>query len=376
MRAHAAQTYLPAVTLYPYQEAAVDWLTRTRRGFIECPAGSGKTIIAAAALARVVEAKARDRKPLVDWLANTHEQCEQAHAALKHFPIIEKRCNVRVACWQSRTDLSASDAVIADECHHFGAPVAHAMLACSPGSRWGFSATPLGMDIDKNLAMMALFNSKRFKVERELVVQGGHIAPARVIFHDDTDPGIGERVEALLPEILAARMAEMPYLDPVDQTIYIRWQLALRHGIIENRARNHRVSILARAAASLVLVASIEHAKALEAMIPNALACYAAIGAKKRREAIAAFRAGTLNTLIATSLADEGLDVPRASNLVLACAGRSPGKIEQRTGRVLRTFAGKSHGTIHDFTDRECALLHSQHKSRLRLYKRLKYTIG
>ena len=92
--------------------------------------------------------------------------------------------------------------------------------------------------------------------------------------------------------------------------------------------------------------------------------------------AVAAFRAGGLKVLIATSLADEGLDVPRASVLILACAGRSAGKVEQRTGRVLRSFAGKDCGIIHDFTDTQHFMLHSQSKARMKLYQRLGYEIA
>lgn len=79
--------------------------------------------------------------------------------------------------------------------------------------------------------------------------------------------------------------------------------------------------------------------------------------------------------MIATSLADEGLDVPRANILILAGGGRSGARIEQRTGRVLRTFHGKSRGVIYDFFDTQHYYLLAQSKRREKLYQSLNYHI-
>ena len=77
--------------------------------------------------------------------------------------------------------------------------------------------------------------------------------------------------------------------------------------------------------------------------------------------------------LFSSSLADEGLDVPRASVLVLAAGGRSAGKLEQRAGRVLRPFEGKSAGVVHDFLDRGCLFGHAQARARTKVYEKLGY---
>ena len=79
--------------------------------------------------------------------------------------------------------------------------------------------------------------------------------------------------------------------------------------------------------------------------------------------------------MIATSLADEGLDVPRASVLTQAAAGKSKSKAEQRTGRVLRSFHDKTHGTIHDFKDVQHQMLRNQSMKRISLYRSLGYEI-
>jgi len=365
--------------LRDYQEEAVAWLAVTRRGIAQCPAGGGKTLIASAGIDRVARSIKRTRKVRVTWIANTREQCEQARAALATFPAIEELCTIRVCCAQAEPDCSQDDLIVVDECHHAGSPSWHAVIEKCPGARWGLSATPLGLDPDKNMAMLDLFNYQLFEIKRERVVNGGHLTKARVFLHGDTDLGVFEAVNAEVPMLLDLRMKKFPHLDESEQRQRITWQLCQRHGIAENGTRNWKIVSLCRKHKDdsvLILVGTVDHGQTLAREISGAVVCHSGMGIKKRRQAIADFRTGVLKVMIATSLADEGLDVPRAGVLILACAGRSAGKVEQRTGRVLRIFNGKDRGIIHDFIDKSHPMLHAQHKSRLRLYKKLGYEIA
>jgi superfamily II DNA or RNA helicase len=83
---------------------------------------------------------------------------------------------------------------------------------------------------------------------------------------------------------------------------------------------------------------------------------------------LAAFKAGEIRVLIATSLADEGFDAPIASVLIMAGCGKALGKMIQRTGRVLRPYPGKSSGIIYDFFDRSHGMLLNQSKRRKKIY--------
>ena len=70
------------------------------------------------------------------------------------------------------------------------------------------------------------------------------------------------------------------------------------------------------------------------------------------------------------------LEIARAANvLILASGGRSSAKTEQRTGRVLRAFAGKSHGIIYDFLDKPSTMMSNHAKKRLATYRALGYSI-
>jgi superfamily II DNA or RNA helicase len=156
-----------------------------------------------------------------------------------------------------------------------------------------------------------------------------------------------------------------------------RWQYTLE-ALQTNERRNQKVADLvseevARGESVLVLVASIEHGERLAAALPGAALVYSKLPMKTRRQRIEAFRTGELRVLVSTSLADEGLDVPRASRLVLVCGGRAAGKLEQRVGRILRVFEGKEYGIVHDFLDEGMELGRAQARARMRVYERLGY---
>ena len=105
------------------------------------PAGSGKTIISAAALNAVLLRKPRASKVRIGWLANTREQIDQAKSAIQKFPLVGAQ-DVKLACAAAQTDWSDRDVLVCDEVHHMIAPSWASQIATCQGARWGFTATP------------------------------------------------------------------------------------------------------------------------------------------------------------------------------------------------------------------------------------------
>jgi superfamily II DNA or RNA helicase len=122
-------------------------------------------------------------------------------------------------------------------------------------------------------------------------------------------------------------------------------------------------------------VESIEQGKAFAEQIPGSVLAYSRMGIKARRACIEGARDGSIKCMIATSLADEGLDIPRLSFVVLTSCGKSSRLAEQRTGRVLRQFEGKAMGHIYDFTDNGTPMGRRNSVERRKSYKRLGYEI-
>ena len=361
--------------LRSYQLAAVQFLHPRRSGFIVAPAGSGKTVIAAEAASDV--AQTFDR---IVWLANTKEQCEQAEAAIGRASWREL-VDVDVRCAAGQPDVSDADILIVDECHHLPAATWFATAAKAPRIVWGFSATPWHRDEERNDCLRSFFGEDNFfTVERSEVRAVGHLAEGRVLFHDVDQPGeFDSSINQLAAAELAIKSRRFRNVPQAELKRRIVWQLTT-DAIRSNVARNETIVAAANYAtlpgeSVLILVSSIEHGEQLAARITGSVLVHAKIGAKRRREAIAGFRDGTIRCMIATSLADEGLDVPRASVLILASGGRSAGKIEQRAGRVLRPFEGKAFGLVHDFSDRGSVMGAAQARAREKTYRSLGYTV-
>lgn len=376
--------------LRDYQIAAVEALVRTHRGIVQSPAGSGKTIIAAAALQKAGEATGPVTLARFAWVAHTTDQVAQGRAAVDKFPWWGARM-MDFFCYAGCPSLSGYALVVLDECHHIAAPEYRKVLQYHDGARWGLSATPDRADEFKK-DVYELIGPIVHKVDRAPLVQAGQITEAKVFIHSPNQKGELVRAvdEIAAPEI-ERRRKKWPYLfanpkSAEEQISRAVWQAALTLGVEENQKKNTAVVELARKHVAdgdsvLILIGKIEHGDRLAELIPGSKVVFSKMGAKKRREAIAAFASGEIRCMIATSLADEGLDVPRANVLIQVSAGKSAAKAEQRTGRVLRAFKdahsgeAKSHGVIHDFSDLGHYFLANQARQRIAVYRRLGYTI-
>ena len=395
------------ITLDPYQQAAVDFLATKRRAAVQSPAGSGKTIIAAAALCRVVTSRPRPDKVKIGWLANTLEQCQQARDALAKFPTMTQKVDVRIACAAADTDWSDRDVLIVDECHHGIAPQWSAQISTCKGALWGFTATP-PEDEELLAKWREMFGNSIHVVQR--LAAASKLSKAVVVLLPDTDAGLDVPIDTKVEKDVRWRekyfmggaigraqqtlwtlQRRQPKPDQLiaaaEDTVkqlrqrlwgQVAWQTCIDIGIVENRARNAAAVATARRHASdsvLLLVNKIEHGEALCGQIPGAVMCFSKMGKKKRREAIESFKTGKCRCLVATSLADEGLDVPIANVLILVSGGRSTARTEQRTGRVLRVAPGKTHGLIYDFKDEWHSLAAKHSRRRVEIYRSLDYHI-
>lgn len=358
-----------------YQAESVDWLFPRLRGLLVCPAGGGKTRMAALAAARRAWTGCK-----IHWVANTIEQRDQAAEALAATPCVVE-CSIRLHCAAANPDVSNADILILDECHHVPSDQWSYIVGQTKPTTivWGLTATPDHEDPLRNAAVNAAF-PERFIVDRQRLLKAGHLVEGRVIVHDvDAEGEFDEAIAAQTAVELKERMRKFPYLDRWEQQRRVQWSVT-QEFLYKNENRNAAIVRIAIAEAGgnrsvLLLVSNIEHGTELGSRIPGSCLAHSKMGAKARRNAISNFRSGTLSTLLATSLADEGLDVPRAAVLVLAAGGRSGGKLEQRVGRVLRPFEGKACGTIHDFADRGAQFAAAQARARVKVYERLGYGV-
>lgn len=362
--------------LRPYQTRSVEFLQDKTRGFVKAPAGSGKTIIGANAVAKKIKPGQR-----CSWLANTHEQVEQAIKALSSTEG-PQGVEFDIRCAAGSPDVSGADILVIDEAHRMMAPTWFATASACCGIIWGLSATPWGTDPERNAALVEFFGGMEnfIEIPREEVMAGGSLAKGLVFMYDlDVQGQFDDEIAAKVAVEVARRCKRFWNIPKFEHERRATWQIT-QETVQQNRVRNAHACHTIRTAVSagksvLTLVGSIVHGEEIAQQVEGSVMAHSKMGAKKRRDTIAAFRDGSLKSLIATQLADEGLDVPIASELVLLAGGRSAAKIEQRSGRVMRPHGDKEFGVVHDYLDRGAKFAFAQAIARQKTYSNLGYEI-
>jgi len=357
------------VTLRPYQQKVVDWACTNDKGIVIAPPGSGKTIIAAA----ICSTHWSGAK--IGWLAPTKETCAQAVDALKSFNIHPSQYEVR--CYHESVDFSDREVIIVDECKHASARVLKDIIVRSQcDSVYGFDGTPFGDNEERNEELLALFGHSTITITRDEV--GSSLSKAKVVLSDATDQDLEGRINQNIEKLVKVRSRFMRIPEGEIRAM-AAWESIVDIGICQNNARNYAALNFCLAHADkqvLVLVPRITLGEKFEAKIPDSTLVHAKIGKLDRKRAMDDFKAGKLKCMIATTLADEGLDLPNASHLVMVSGGRSTQRTTQRTARVLRAFQGKTHATILDFVDSFHPLAFRHALRRREVYKELGYEIG
>ncbi len=367
-----------------YQLDAIEYLKNTKRALLIAPAGSGKTYMAASAVNKKIKITQPPRfRPLVEIMVNTTEQKQQMQDAFDRFNI-SNRCKLHIYCAAGAPMDTDPDLLIVDECHHSTAKTWRQKIAQCTAGRWGLSATPFeGKDPDQVKLIKKLFSAHPHIIKRDQLVEQGNIAPALVKWLTPVCPDITPDINDLADELTRARRKKMPWFfkskdKAREQESQCHWQAALKVGIHDNPLRDALIidtanMLTLQSKHVIVLIASIEHGKTLHEYIYGSKLCFSKMGAKKRRETIAEFRAGGCKCLIATSMLDEGFDAPIADALILAYAGKSQRRAIQSTGRVLRPYKSKACGIIYDFKDTFNGMLANQARKRRAMYNELNY---
>jgi superfamily II DNA or RNA helicase len=242
--------------------------------------------------------------------------------------------------------------VIADECHHVGSDTFFNVMACLTAPyRFGMSGTPLDRSDGADLRLIGQTGPTLYEVSNKLLVQRGISVPPSV---------------------------EIVKIDkPVFSGAGLNWASVEKKGVTENEYLHAEVVKRAVKHAKdghqvLILVEKIKHGKTLEKLLKE-LVSAPFISGKEPTDARAAvlddFKSGQIRVLIATSILDEGVDVPCIDVLILAAGGKAKIRLLQRVGRGLRTKTGKDKLLVIDFANFTHKWLLKHSLLRLRLYK-------
>jgi superfamily II DNA or RNA helicase len=360
------------VPLYDYQEEAVEAAYWKQYGILQSAAGSGKTQMGIALIAKLGK-RALWLTHTKDLLLQSKERAEQYMAPSLLGTITEGKVNIgkgiTFATVQTMCNLDLAqykdfwDVIIVDECHRVaGTPTAMTQFSKVLNSlaarhKYGLSATVHRSD-GLIQATFALLGDVVYTVPTEAVadkIMKVGICPVPT--------GVGISRGCLNTDGTLNYAKLINYLcENFDRSALICNEIV---------KQSHHPS--------LILSDRLEHLETLMKMLPERMQPYAVMvsgkmttkkGKAEREQAIADMRTGEKKYLFATySLAKEGLDIPCLERLYMATPQKDYAVITQSIGRIARTSQGKVDPVVYDFVD-DIQCLVKAYKKRCTTYRK------
>lgn len=348
---------LIGITLRDYQIEASNILLNAGRGIAKMATNSGKTeviaaMIATAGLSALILVHRKEL--LYQTAARLESRLGQSVGVIGDGKVDIQ--NVTVAMIQTvskkgekwlLSHLAHVDGIFVDECHHGSASQYMDVLAWFDNvfMRWGFSGTPLVRDELNDLKLIAFTGKVLYEINNEELIERGFSAKPTIVMYT---------VRSLYEDEW-----EMKYSD------------AYREFIVENNERNTIIASLANTHTKdvvLILVKQVKHGYILQKMIPGSHYIHGSDTTDKRQMVLGFMKEET-GVYIATTIVDEGVDIPAVNVLILAGGGKSERAILQRIGRGLRQKDGDNTLLVYDIVDDTNKHLYSHYQNRVEVYQ-------
>jgi DNA excision repair protein ERCC-3 len=374
---------------FKHQREIVETALSYHRCLIQSPTASGKSWAAAFFVQQFPNERILITVPSLNLLANMtrtlEKTLEESIGQIGDGKSKWERVTVgiinslaRHAEGKFKGELDAQQVLIIDE-SHAGASKSYQTIsdACpNTGYRLGLSATNWRTD-GADLVLEGVTGPKVLTIPESVMVDLNVIHAPKAFFislrHDEKLYN-GHFVNK---DDFGGRFISYPYLPnckPDPDEVYME-------AVVRNATRNKlAIDVLVnflnskgRGGNALVIIERIEHGLILKELAEKrGLDIQFIDGStkgKKRMEILDAFRSGDLDCLIASSILNEGEDLPKLE-LVINCAGRSNERINtQRDGRVLRIDRSgtKKRSIIVDFYDVEEHYLETHSRKRMHI---------
>ena len=340
-----------------YQQKILDNVST--RDIIQAATGAGKTFIMASLIAKFNVKPAVVIAPSVSLAIQIKDEFEKflginIGVCGGGYKIIE---DITVSTPESVPDhlLKECKMILWDEFHVAAAKTTWetGVKAHNAFYRYGMSATPW-RDDGKDILLEAITNVRKphLSITASDLIRKDKLTPCTINF--------------------------IPYKDIIEWTG--NYNSFYNKAIIHNNKRNDIIVNTAltefkNGKTTLILIKSITHGELIkqklfqnEELKGKVDFLYGSSSLDERANMLQRVKNGELKILIASTIADQGLDLPILDCLILAGGGRSSTRAFQRVGRVIRLFPGKTNAIVYDFKDMS-PTLYKHYLYRRKLYE-------
>lgn len=394
--------YLPGITLYDYQLSSVLAALRASCGVIRSPTASGKTEMQVA-LAKYFWQELGWRTLIITPKKGLASQWQAR--AQKYFgtdikvgllgdgkredgDVIAATAQTLLAGWPRevsgefgtkmlpvdkmvRQVIAQFEVIIGDEVHHASSRSwSNVFMTAGARVRYGFSGTPLKNKCLEDMTLCAVTGPILHEVASSVLIERGVVATPYITF-------------------ICHRNASGPALPTKPRLLFIKGRKIVvrnqgsyaevyRKGIVDNAYHNAAILRAAlwmadRGRKVLVICRHKAHwtklRKSFEATGIQFAALWGSSSTVERDRLKKEMQDGHLNVLLASTIFDEGEDVPAIDALVLAEGVKINTNVIQRIGRALRRKAGDNTAWIVDVVPMAGKKLIEHALERARLYE-------
>lgn len=353
------------IALRPYQRTALDEIKRRTQGLVVIGCGGGKTtigIVAIEELARSAVVLVHTGDLLDQWVEGLRDKLGIEAGVIADGKVTPGDVTVgMIQTVSKRLDdplvsgvLEGAGVVVLDEAHHAPAAMFRRVLDRCP-ARWrlGLTATPKREDGMTRIVDWSFGERLIERPSKWLLRHGYLMQPTLEVIPTDF------RFDSSTTDKFKRSTEIAQALEVYEPRLHLIASVAAAHVKGGERV--------------LVLANRKGYARTLGRLIweygGEAFTVTGDTAKKARKDLIAKFRSGECPCLVATSLANEGLDAPKLSRIVFAWPEKAAGATDQKTGRLMRI--AQKVPILIDFVDVHVDQLVRRYTERSKVYRAL-----
>jgi type III restriction enzyme, res subunit len=264
--------------------------------------------------------------------------------------------------------------IVVSNCHHIPAETITSIAnQCSNAYyRIGVSATPW-RDTGDDLLIEAVLSKqhKESQINASKLIELGYLVKPDIYFVPIKQTFKGKNYQSVYSQAVVLNDYRNRVIYKIAEKMYEKG----KHILILFRQIAHGTEIMLKLQERLVDKATsitIKHPKSGKETTVRVKEVEMLSGnddALKRAAVFEAVKRGICRCLVASTIADEGLDLPILDTLILAGGGKSSTRAFQRVGRVLRLHENKERAIVFDFID-YTPMLRRHSRERQKYYER------